>query len=174
MALSDCLIDFQTSFVLDEFGCWHEADQCPLTVLAPEQTPEATQAKVDQLAEAMREMPQAEVPVTHRYLNGVYVREVFMKKGLIVVGKIHKQEHIAVISSGEATVLTEEGLKRIRAPYTFKSPPGVRRALYIHEDMVWTTIHRTDETDLDRIEAQLIAKDFKELTHAEVELLCHG
>jgi hypothetical protein len=40
--------------------------------------------------------------------------------------------------------------------------------------MVWTTIHRTDETDLEAIEAQLIAKDFNQLSHAEVQLLCHG
>jgi hypothetical protein len=40
--------------------------------------------------------------------------------------------------------------------------------------MVWTTIHRSDETDLDRLEDQLIAKDFAQLTSDEVELLCRG
>lgn len=168
------MIELKTSFVLDDFGYWQEVEQFPLSVISPEETPEETQEKVDRLAAAMKQMPQADVPVTHRFLDGIYVREVFMKKGLIVVGKIHKQEHIAIISSGSATVLTEEGLKHIQAPYTFKSPPGVRRALYIHEDMVWTTVHRTDETDLDKIEAQLIAKDFAELTHDEVERLCRG
>lgn len=167
------MIELQAAFTLDDFGVW-EQDVQPLVLIQPEESHVATQEKVSRLAAVMAQMPQADVPVTHRYLDGIYVREVFMKKGLIVVGKIHKQEHIAIISSGEATVLTEDGLKRIKAPYTFKSPPGVRRALYIHEDMTWTTVHRTDETDIDAIETQLIAKDFKELTHAEVELLCHG
>lgn len=167
------MIELQAAFTLDDFGVWAQ-DVQPLALIQPEESHAATQEKVSRLAEVMAQMPQADVPVTHRYLDGIYVREVFMKKGLIVVGKIHKQEHIAIISSGEATVLTEDGLKRIKAPYTFKSPPGVRRALYIHEDMTWTTVHRTDETDIDAIETQLIAKDFKELTHAEVELLCHG
>lgn len=166
------MIELQASYTLDNFGVWTRHD--PLSLIEPEESHEATQAKVERLKDAMLTMPQAEVPVTHRFLDGIYVREVLMKKGLIVVGKIHKQEHIAIISSGEASVLTENGLQRIKAPYTFKSPPGVRRALYIHEDMTWTTVHRTDETDLDAIEAQLIAKDLNQLTSAEVELLCRG
>ena len=167
------MITLEASFTQDMLGNWHQVDES-LDLIAPEESQAATQEKVSRLSAAMAEMPQADVPVTHRYLDGIYVREVLMRKGLIVVGKIHKQEHIAIISKGKATVLTEDGLKVIEAPCTFKSPPGVRRALYIHEDMVWTTIHRTDETDLDAIEAQLIAKDFKELTQNEVQLLCHG
>lgn len=168
------MIELRTSFQLDEFGCWQEMADLPVAVIEPEETRAETEAKVDRLAAAMRQMPQADIPVTHRFLDGIYVREVFMPRGAIVVGKIHKQEHIAIISKGRATVLTEDGLKEIQAPYTFKSPPGVRRALVIHEDMVWTTIHRTEETDLDKIEAQLIAPNFQQLTDAEVELLCHG
>ena len=166
------MVELHTSFQLDELGCWQEVPY--QAVIAPEDSPEATQDKVDRLADLMRQLPQADIPVTHRFLDGIYVREVFMPKGAIVIGKIHKQEHIAIISKGRATVLTEDGLKEISAPYTFKSPPGVRRALVIHEDMVWTTIHRSDETDIERLEDQLIAKNFAELTHDEVELLCRG
>lgn len=168
------MIELHTSFQLDEWGCWQEITDLPATVISPEETHAETQHKVDELAAAMRQMPQAEIPVTHRFLDGIYVREVFMPRGTVVVGKIHKNEHIAIISKGRATVLTEDGLKEIKAPYTFKSQPGVRRALVIHEDMVWTTIHRSDETDLDRLEEQLIAKDFAALTNDEVELLCRG
>lgn len=164
------MITLNAAFTLDDYGVWTQ-HQSPLTLIQPEETHEETQEKVERLKQAMEKMPQADVPVTHRYLEGIYVREVLMKKGLIVVGKIHKQEHIAIISSGEAMVLTENGLERIKAPYTFKSPPGVRRALYILEDMTWTTVHRTDETDLVAIEEQLIAEDFKALTHAETQLL---
>jgi hypothetical protein len=38
--------------------------------------------------------------------------------------------------------------------------PGTKRALYIHEDATWVTFHPTPETDLEKIETQLIAKDF--------------
>jgi quercetin dioxygenase-like cupin family protein len=168
------MIDYQATFTLDQFGYWQESEALPLAVIEPEATPEETQAKVERLKAAMEQMPQADVPVVHRFLDGIYIREVFMKKGLVVVGKIHKQEHVAIISKGKARVLTEDGLITIQAPYTFKSPPGVRRALVIEEDMVWTTVHRSDETELERLEDQLIAKNFAELTHSEVETLCPG
>lgn len=168
------MVELQASFTIDAFGFWTQTESHPISLIEPEETQEATQTKVERLKEALLQMPQADVPVIHRFLDGIYMREVLMKKGLIVVGKIHKQEHVAIISKGRATVLTEDGLKEIQAPCTFKSPPGVRRALVIHEDMVWTTVHRTDETDLDKIEAQLIAPNFHQLTNAEVELLCHG
>lgn len=124
---------------------------------------------VTRLATYLTRFPQEELPVNHEFLDGVYMRTVFMKAGLIVVGKIHKQEHVAIISQGDAWVMTEDGLIRVTAPYTIKSKPGARRALYILEDMVWTTVHRSDETDLEKLEEQLIAKDFNDPLLVEFE-----
>lgn len=124
---------------------------------------------VSRLATSLQEYPQEELPVHHEYLGGIYMRTVFMKAGLIVVGKIHKQEHVAIISKGDAWVMTEDGLLRVTAPYQIKSKPGARRALYILEDMVWTTVHRSDETDLEKLEEQLIAKDFNDPILVEFE-----
>lgn len=88
--------------------------------------------------------------------QGVYTRTVFLPAGLRVVGKRHAQEHINVVSCGRATVMTEEGAQEIVGPCQFVSPPGTKRFLQIHEDMVWTVISRTDKTDLVEIEAELI------------------
>jgi hypothetical protein len=43
------------------------------------------------------------------------------------------------------------------------SPPGVKRLAYAHEESIWATIHGTDETDVDKIEEQFIAKDYSEV-----------
>ncbi len=137
-------------------------------------TPTEIRESVTALAEQMASLPQVDVPVIHEFLDGIYVRTVKMAAGSIIVGKIHKQEHIAIISKGRATVLTEHGVLEIEAPYVFKSPPGARRALRIHEDMVWSTIHRTDHTDLRDIEEQLIAKDFDDPVLAELEKRARG
>lgn len=124
---------------------------------------------VKRLAESLKDYEQEELPVHHEFLSGIYMRTVFMKAGLIVVGKIHKQEHVAIISKGDAWVMTEEGLIRVTAPFQFNSKPGARRALYILEDMVWTTVHRSDETEIDKLEEQLIAKDFDDPILIEFE-----
>lgn len=143
------------------------------------QTPRDLRDSVTALVEELKQLPQEELPTQHDFLEGVYMRTVLMKAGLVVIGKIHKQEHVAIVSQGRATVITEHGVLEMRAPFMFKSPPGVRRALLIHEDMVWTTVHRSEHTDLVQLEEQLIAKDFDdpilvELEHKARALQCHG
>lgn len=140
-----------------------------LPALRIDQTPAELRESVTELAEGLKQYPQEELPVQHEFLEGIYMRTVFMKAGLIVIGKIHKQEHVAIISKGHATVVTEHGVVEMKAPFMFKSPPGVRRALLIHEDMVWTTVHRSEHTDLEKLEEQLIAKDFNDPVLLELE-----
>jgi quercetin dioxygenase-like cupin family protein len=132
-------------------------------------TPANIREEVTEFAEQLKSLPQIELPVQHDFLDGIYMRTVFMEAGAVVVGKIHKQEHVAIISKGSATVLTEHGVVEIKAPFIFKSPPGARRALRIHEDMVWTTVHRSEHTDLALLEEQFIAKDFDDPVLIELE-----
>lgn len=103
---------------------------------------------------------QVECPIKHIFAPGVYAREMTIPAGTILTGKIHATEHINILSQGDISVLTEEGMKRLQAPFSFVSKPGTKRVGYAHTDVVWTTIHVTNETDLDKIEAEVIAKDF--------------
>jgi hypothetical protein len=93
------------------------------------------------------------------FTDGIYVRKLVMPAGTFVVAKRHAQEHVCIISQGRATVVTEKGRQEIKAPMHFISPAGTKRVVLVHEDMVWTTIHRTDKTDLKEIEAELIIKE---------------
>jgi hypothetical protein len=110
----------------------------------------------------------------HHFAPGVYARELFIPKGSVLTGKIHKTEHLNIVSQGRIAVSTQDGRKIISAPCTFVSQPGTKRAGYALEDTVWTTIHPTEETDLALIEGQVIAKDyseFEELTMDKKDLL---
>lgn len=106
---------------------------------------------------------QIEIPLKNYFSKGVYAREIFIPKGSFAVGKIHKHENLNILSSGEISILSIEGFKRIKAPFTVVSPPGVKRFAYAHEDCVWTTIHGTNETDVEIIETEFIAKDYDEV-----------
>lgn len=105
------------------------------------------QKRLLSLANALLALPpefKDELEVMHHALPGVYVRTVLMKAGQVVVGRIHKYDHIAIISAGKALVTSadfEEGPREIKAPFIFKSAPGAMRGLLILEDCVWTTIH---------------------------------
>lgn len=99
--------------------------------------------------------------VRHYFTNtGLYARELTVPKGIIFTGRIKKDEHISVISCGYVTSVTEAGLASFGAPTTMVSLPGTKRIVLTHELTVWTTIHRTDKTNLADVEADIIAEDY--------------
>jgi hypothetical protein len=99
----------------------------------------------------------------HIFAPGSYAREMTIPKGTLIIGKIHKHAHLNIISKGKVRVATEFGPMSFESPYTFVSDVGTKRAVYAIEDTIWTTIHVTTETDLDRIEEYVIAKNYDEL-----------
>lgn len=117
-------------------------------------------------------------PLKHTFVDGAYVREIFMPKGMLLTSKIHKVTHPYFIMKGDVSVLTEEGVVRLQAPYHGITKSGTKRLLYIHEDTTWITVHVTKEKDLKKIEEEIIASDFDEVKEIapeiKEELLCHG
>jgi hypothetical protein len=121
-------------------------------------------AKILRLQDAMLAEPeQVECSVEHIFAPGLYARQMLIPKGTVIVGKIHKHAHVNTISKGRCSVMTEFGPKEIAAPCTFVSEPGTKRVVVALEDVIWTTYHPTEETDLEKIEAHVIAKDYQEL-----------
>ena len=105
--------------------------------------------------------------VNHIFAPGVYAREMTIKKGQLIIGKIHKTSHINIISKGDISVKTQFGTWRYQAPCSFVSEVGTKRVVFAHEDTVWTTIHPTEETDLDKIEEDVIAKSYDEIPNID-------
>ena len=108
----------------------------------------------------------------HYFANGFYAREMTMPKGCALVGKIHKSEHLCIVSKGAVDIASEERTERISAPYTYVSKPGAKRAIYAHEDTVWTTVHMSDEIDVEKLEDELIAESYLQLESEDK--LCLG
>lgn len=105
-------------------------------------------------------------PKDDEYGCCTYAREIFLPKGSVVVGKIHKHQHLNIISKGKVIVFTEFGEKRLEAPCTFVSEVGLKRAVYAEEDTIWTTIHLTkftNEENLDKIEEEVIAPSYDDI-----------
>jgi quercetin dioxygenase-like cupin family protein len=114
-------------------------------------------AEVEAYEIQLKQFEQIDLPVKHYFSKGVYARELFIPKGAILTGHIHKYENLNIMSKGDMSILTENGVIRVQAPYTIVSPPGTKRLARAHEDTIWTTIHGTEETDLEVIEEKFIA-----------------
>jgi hypothetical protein len=113
--------------------------------------------KIDALEALMLREPQVEIEPVHHFAHGLYAREITIKAGTLLTGKIHRTEHLNIISKGRIVVLTEDGMREVAAPFTMISRPGTKRVGFALEDTVWTTIHATTERDLSKLELELIA-----------------
>jgi len=110
-----------------------------------------------------RELEPVECPLQHVFAPGAYARTMRIPAGTVIVGKIHKHAHLNILSQGTVCVMTEtEGDRQLTGPLTMVSPPGTKRAVYAITDAVWTTIHLTNSTNLDEIEAEVIAPTFED------------
>lgn len=115
-----------------------------------------TYDQIKRLEDELKKLPPIDIPPVHYFAKGLYAREISIPKGTILTGKVHKTEHLNIISKGDITVWTETGMRRIQAPFTMISLPGTKRVGYTHEDTIWTTIHGTNEQDLEKLETELI------------------
>ena len=139
----------------------------PVEATQTEVTADEMRANILKLEACMMAMPehQIEIKTTHHFAPGVYMREIFIPKGTTLTGKIHKTEHMNILSQGEMSVWTEDGVKRLKSSTVIKSSPGIKRVGFAHEDSVWITVHPNvdGETDVEKIENMLIAKSFDEV-----------
>jgi hypothetical protein len=105
-------------------------------------------------------------PKDEKYGCCTYAREMLIPKGTLIIGKIHRHQHLNIISKGKVVVYTEFGEKHLEAPTTFVSEIGLKRSVYAVEDTLWTTIHLTEfvgEENLGKIEEEVISPDYEEM-----------
>ncbi len=107
---------------------------------------------IDKLEDEIVKIPLMDLTTSHIYKGGMYTRSLFIPKGVVVTGRRHKTEHINIVSKGSCSVSTEdkngeEVTMEVKAPSLFSSKEGVRKVVYAHEDVIWTTIHVCSATN---------------------------
>lgn len=122
--------------------------------------------KIVVLEAAMLAMPEHQIHIEpkHYFVPGIYMREISIPKDVTLTGKIHKTEHMCILSKGEVSVYTEDGIKRIKASSVVHSLPGTKRVLYAHEDSVWINVHHhpSNEQNLEKIEEMFVVDTFEQ------------
>ena len=112
-------------------------------------------------------------PTEHTFAGGCYVRKIFNPADQLLVTKIHKQEHPFFLMEGSMSILTEDGVVHLKAPYHGVTKPGTKRIIYTHTNCVFITVHATDKKTPEEVEEDVIAKDFNDpvLSIEEINLL---
>ena len=120
------------------------------------------EAATMKLPDEVRLEPE-DFPTFHHFSEGVYLREFHIKAGEYVVGKIHRHNHMALMIKGRAKVVSEYGNEIMDAPFIWESQAGTKRAVLALTDCIFVTVHPTDETDLKKIEEEVIAPNYAAL-----------
>ncbi len=137
--------------------------------------PALIRAQIGALEAALLAHPEARVgaalhalcPLTHTFAEGFYLREIFIPKGTVLTGAIHRFAHPNVLLSGEVIVVTEHGgREHLKAPLALISKAGTKRAVYAVEDTRWVTVHQTDSTDPEAIVEAITVADYPALEGA--------
>jgi cytoskeletal protein CcmA (bactofilin family) len=129
---------------------------------------EEIRVMISNVQKAVENEDQLEVPIKHYFSKDVYAREMTLPEGALIVGKIHKFENLNILSKGEVSVLSIDGVVKLKAPATFVGSVGAKRVILAHSDVVWTTIHGTSETDVAKIEDIFIAKSYDEVEEQQI------
>lgn len=74
------------------------------------------------------------------------------------MGHRHRNAHLNVMLSGRMTMFNDDGTRsELCAPVVCVAQPG-RKVAYVHERTVWLNIYATTETDIEKLEAELLDK----------------
>ena len=106
-------------------------------------------------------------PLKHTFTDGIYIRQMSMKKDSFVIGKIHRHNHVWFLLTGHIRVVDENNAVEHLAPCYVEAPAGSKRVIYAVEDSIWVNIHAnpTNTQDLKELEDLIIAKDYEEFNN---------
>ena len=153
-------LGLQHTFTFDE--AWEVAQEIRRRQHFREKISELEEAVVNVKGGMTGEILHETNPVKHTFAGGCYIREIYNPADEIIITKIHKKEHPFFLMKGEMSILTEEGIQHIKAPYQGVTKPGTKRAIFTHEDCVFITVHATECTTPEDVEEEVIAKDFND------------
>lgn len=117
---------------------------------------QARRACIERLEDRMWQLPQADIPTAHNFAPGMYIRTITIPAGATLTGRVHKTEHIFIVSKGEIMLATEDGVKHVKAPFQIVCRPGLKRAGHALTECVVSNVHITSETDMSKLEADLV------------------
>lgn len=118
-----------------------------------------TREEIERLQAEMAKMPQPELQTEHYFSGGMYCRKLIRPAGTLIVGKVHKKDHFFMCAQGQIIAWSEKGMVTLNAGDVLCSKAGTKRVTLAVTDAIGITFHKTNKTNLDKIEKELIEPD---------------
>ena len=102
-------------------------------------------------------------PIKHTFADGIYIRQMDMKKGSAVVGAIHNHLHAWFLLTGHVTVATEGTTEDYISPCYVVSTPGAKRVILANEDSIFVNVHKnpSNTQDIKKLEKEIVSLNYK-------------
>lgn len=98
--------------------------------------------------------------------NGVYIRELFIPKDMVICTKLWNRDRFWIIAYGHALIKTELGTEEIIGPHRRIAPYGSKAVLRTYEDTLWFAITKTEHPeDLEATHEDVFANDYSECVY---------
>ena len=110
-----------------------------------------------------------EFPITNNFTDGLYMRQMKMKAGTIVISAIHHTNHFWFLLSGKVVVENKNEIVEHIAPCWSYSLKGTKRLIKCVEDCVWINViaNPTDTRDMKEIEDNFFSITLEEYNKKE-------
>ncbi|HOV56813.1 MAG TPA: hypothetical protein PLN91_02960 [Rhodanobacteraceae bacterium] len=119
-----------------------------------------TPERVGALEQQMLALPQVDLKTSHVLHGGMCVRTIFIPAGTTLTGALTNIDNVCVVQ-GDISVTTDEGVKRLQGFNVIPAGAGFKRAGYAHADTWWSTVWKTDLSDLAKIEEEMTSEASK-------------
>ena len=107
-----------------------------------------------------------DLPFVNHFSEGLYCRELPIPAGVFLTGKVHKQDHLAMLIKGEIAIVNGDDTVHLKAPVIIPSKAGVKRAILAITDSIFITVHATTLTDVEEIEKAVVEEPREHIREA--------
>jgi hypothetical protein len=132
----------------------------------------STNHSVAELESLLLTVPQVDLSTSNLIHAGMCARTIFIPAGTVLTGALTNIDNIC-ITSGDITVTTDEGTVRFTGYHVLPATKGNKRAGIAHADTYWTTVWKTDLTDITEIEDEMTCESdmlqSRKLNHNQIQ-----
>jgi quercetin dioxygenase-like cupin family protein len=105
------------------------------------------------------------VPLKHSFADQLYIRQMEMKKGTMVIGAVHNHKHVWFLLTGHLTISDNKKVQDYQAPCYVVSDAGTQRAIYANKNSIFVNVHKnpSNTENIEELEKEIVSitkKDF--------------
>jgi hypothetical protein len=109
---------------------------------------------VRQFENAALTLPQVHITTEHVLHGGMYARTIRIPANTMLTGALTSCDNLCIVS-GDITVTTDDGARRLTGFHVLPAKAGAKRAGITHADTCWTTLIPTNVATVTEAEDQL-------------------